>query len=266
MNAKADMVATNLDIYQRPATARWYATLNGLVPAEEAALAATREVWQGGDVLDIGIGGGRTSPHLAPQARSYTGVDYSPAMVAVARQRHPHLDVRQADARDLSVFPDASFDFALFPDNGIDAVDAPGRGRILAEVRRVLRPGGVFVFNAHNLDWSENGKIWRDMFSVRLSRSPISTAKAFARIPIRLWNYLRTLRRKVSTESYVIMHDPGNDFASPHYYTGAVEMKRQLQAAGFALLMVLNAQGVETSHAPEQESATLHYVVRKPAA
>ena len=158
MDAITDMGATNERVYQSAARARWYASLTGLTQAEEAAFALTSDRWQGGDVLDIGIGGGRTCEILAGQARRYVGVDYSPAMVAEATARHPSLDLRQGDARDLSMFADGSFDWTFFADNGIDAVDDADRMRVLSEVRRVLKPGGVFLYKTQNIECAKN--IW----------------------------------------------------------------------------------------------------------
>ncbi|CAN5153898.1 class I SAM-dependent methyltransferase [soil metagenome] len=266
MSAKSDIAATNLGIYRRPATARWYATQTGLFAAEEAAFALTRQAWEGGDVLDIGIGGGRTSDFLAPSARSYVGVDFSAPMVAAAKARHPNLNLQNADARDLSRFTDEAFDFAFFSYNGIDAVDDLDRALILAEARRVLRPGGLFVFSAHNLDCLEPGKFWRDVLSVTLSSSPVALAKSLARIPIRLRNYLAASASQVRTDRYAIKLDAGNDFASPHYYAGIAEVGRQLRASGLDLATVLDEQGRETDHLMDRSSTTLHYIARKPAA
>jgi SAM-dependent methyltransferase len=55
------------------------------------------------------------------------------------------------DARDLSAFADAAFDLILFSFNGIDYVDLPGRERVLSEVKRLLRPEGLFFFSSHSL-------------------------------------------------------------------------------------------------------------------
>lgn len=262
MSGDLDMSATNLRIYQDASRARWYGTLSELTAAEEAGFALTAAAWRGGDVLDLGIGGGRTVMALAEAARSYVGVDYSDAMLAVARARYPKLDLRQADARDLSAFADAKFDFAFFADNGIDAVDDAGRMRVMAEVLRTLKPGGVFLFNSHNLDCA--GHDLRDMLRVRISRSPVETLKSFARIPIRLRNYVRSAGYRRWSGRYAILTDPGNDFSSPHYYTTALEVRRQLEAAGFELVRMLDAEGQEMGAATNRASPTIYYVARRP--
>ncbi len=106
----------------------------------------------GKPILDIGVGGGRTVPHLTAISADYTAIDYSPEMVAAFAARFPGLRVLQADAVDLSAFDDASMFLVVFSCCGIDMVGPAGRRKILHEVRRVLAPGGAFIFSTHNLE------------------------------------------------------------------------------------------------------------------
>jgi ubiquinone/menaquinone biosynthesis C-methylase UbiE len=125
-----------------------------LTPPERLLLKSLKSRWCRIDMLDLGMGAGRTAYTFAAVARSYVGVDYSPRMVALSRANiGESSDVRflEGDARDLSMFDIASFDVVLFSFNGIDAVDHEDRRRILREVRRVLRPEGVFYFSSHSL-------------------------------------------------------------------------------------------------------------------
>lgn len=107
----------------------------------------------GMDVLDLGVGGGRTTPYLSALSGggTYVGLDVAEPMVAACQERFPHLAFHHADAADLSLFGDGSFDAVVFSFNGIDYV-APGQRRAdcLAECRRVLRDGGVLVLSRHN--------------------------------------------------------------------------------------------------------------------
>lgn len=264
MDLAAKMVAINQGVYERASTAKWYAAQQGLTAVEHAALALCRDTWSDGRVLDIGIGGGRTTAALAARSATYVGVDYSQAMIAAARARLPGLDLRQADARDLSDFADASFDFAMFSFNGIDAVDHEGRALVLREVRRVLRPGGAFVMSSHNLDCRYIRRHWRSIFSLNLEGSPWQAVWSMRRIPIRLTNVIRNLRTRVRTPRYAIMADPGNDFAAPHYYAGAPEVAAQLSAAGFDLRHVLDDDGAEVASGPHTTAHALTYLARRP--
>jgi SAM-dependent methyltransferase len=105
-------------------------------------------------VLDLGCGAGRTTIGLAHRGFRITGIDLSEALLARARQRHAHhgaLAYQMMDATRLA-FRDACFDAALFSYNGIDCIyPVAARLQCLAEVFRVLKPGGVFLFSSHNL-------------------------------------------------------------------------------------------------------------------
>ena len=129
----------------------------GLLPGEERLFAELTTPSRASGVLDIGVGGGRTTAALLRVADSYAAVDYSPGCVEVVKQRYGLDAVHCADAREMPMFSDGAFDFILFSFNGIDYVDDEGRQMILKEVRRLLGPGGVFLFSSHNLDYRHAG-------------------------------------------------------------------------------------------------------------
>ncbi|MFE9746133.1 methyltransferase domain-containing protein [Saccharothrix saharensis] len=90
--------------------------------------------------LDVGCGPGTDLPAMAERAREVIGVDVDPAMVDEAKRRTGHLpvDVRQGDAHALPL-ADHSVDRARV-DRVLHLVADPAT--VLAELRRVLRPGG----------------------------------------------------------------------------------------------------------------------------
>jgi SAM-dependent methyltransferase len=111
----------------------------GLFPAERAILDLLGQV-PSGDVLDLGVGTGRTVPFLFPQARTYVGIDYARAAIEEARTNFPEADLRVMDARDLSAFADSSFDLVLFGYNGIcGPPEDHCRGTSRAASRRLVR-------------------------------------------------------------------------------------------------------------------------------
>lgn len=96
------------------------------------------------DVLEIGCGTGRLLRRLAPRHRRYVGIDISEETLA-AEELPPNAETRVADAVDLAGFADRSFDVVISSQlmEHFHPDDVPPH---LAAVRRVLRPGGRFIF------------------------------------------------------------------------------------------------------------------------
>jgi SAM-dependent methyltransferase len=103
-------------------------------------------------VLDYGCGHGMAAVVLARRGATVSGIDLSAGYVAEAQRRaaanEVEVDFRQADAERLP-FPDRSFD-AIWGCAILHHLDLERAG---AELRRVLRPGGVAVFCE---PWGEN--------------------------------------------------------------------------------------------------------------
>jgi ubiquinone/menaquinone biosynthesis C-methylase UbiE len=101
-----------------------------------------------GEVLEIGIGTGRNLPHY-PKGVRLTAVELSPAMLEIARARARELggdvDLRLGDAQALD-FPERSFDTVVCT---LALCTIPDDRAAVAEVRRVLRPGGRFILLEH---------------------------------------------------------------------------------------------------------------------
>jgi ubiquinone/menaquinone biosynthesis C-methylase UbiE len=101
-----------------------------------------------GEVLEVAVGTGRNLPFY-PDGTRLTAVDWSPAMLGVARERAAALgrdvDLRQGDAQALD-FPDSSFDTVLCA-LGLCAI--PDDRRAVTEMARVLRPGGRLLLVDH---------------------------------------------------------------------------------------------------------------------
>jgi ubiquinone/menaquinone biosynthesis C-methylase UbiE len=101
-----------------------------------------------GEVLEIGLGTGRNLPYYRNDVR-LTGIELSPAMLEIARTRARELgrdaDFRVGDAQALD-FPDESFDTVVCT---LSLCTIPNDRAAVAEVRRVLRPGGRFLLLEH---------------------------------------------------------------------------------------------------------------------
>ncbi len=97
-----------------------------------------------GRTLDLGCGTGRTLPHLAPGVRA-VGVDPWPGNLERARRRAPGIPLVQARAEALP-FRDGAFDTVV---SGLVFCTVDDVPRDLAEVRRVLAPGGCLRMLEH---------------------------------------------------------------------------------------------------------------------
>lgn len=101
-----------------------------------------------GDTLEIAIGTGRNLPFY-PSGVRLTGIDLSPAMLEIARQRSRALgravDLQIGDAQSLA-FPEGRFDTVVCT---LSLCCIPDDRKAVAEMKRVLRPGGQLVLLDH---------------------------------------------------------------------------------------------------------------------
>ena len=97
-------------------------------------------------VLDAGCGRGELLLACAGQGASVAGVDYSEAAVELTRETLAGVKGAEVERADLTALPfaDASFDRVLLGDV-IEHVDPEQEPLVLAELRRVLRPGGRLI-------------------------------------------------------------------------------------------------------------------------
>jgi SAM-dependent methyltransferase len=121
-----------------------------------------------GRILDLGCGAGRTTFGLHDEGyRDIVGVDLSPEMIRRARahaaRRHQRIPFRVGDACRLK-FRARSFEGCLFSFNGLMTIPSLSlRITALREVRRVLAPGGRFVFTTHErFDKVSPRSFWRE--------------------------------------------------------------------------------------------------------
>lgn len=105
-------------------------------------------------VLDVATGTGITAVAARERGANVTGVDLTPELLSVAREKAANegwsdIDFCEADAEELP-FEDASFDVVLSTCGHMFAPDQP---QVAAEMARVTRPGGRVVF----LAWTPEG-------------------------------------------------------------------------------------------------------------
>jgi len=248
-------------VFENPKIVQYYAGTSEPTAAEAVILRDYRGDLVNKRVLDLGVGAGRTVPWLAPLAASYVGLDYSCRMIERCAARYPQYRIEFGDARDLSRFPAAAFDFVLFSFNGIDSVGHADRLTILAEAARVLEIGGVFVFSTHSLQTRLQQSVPMSMVRIGVPRTPLQAVKWVARIGLRLGNYLRYNYLQVRRTDYAILLDPGHDFSTPIYNVSLAEQKRQLREAGFHDPRLLAEQ--REDYFDKERPYAFYYIARK---
>jgi ubiquinone/menaquinone biosynthesis C-methylase UbiE len=95
------------------------------------------------EVLELATGPGLLAKHVAPAAKRMIATDYSDGMIAEAKKGDcpENLTFEKADAMNLP-YRDDSFDVVLIA-NALHIVPAPEK--VLSEIDRVLRPGGLLI-------------------------------------------------------------------------------------------------------------------------
>jgi ubiquinone/menaquinone biosynthesis C-methylase UbiE len=95
----------------------------------------------GAKVIDLGCGSGAFTAVLRERGYNVAGVDIAGDLIAVAKSKFPGMEFVEGDVEDVP-FPTASFDGVLL--SGI-IHHLPAMERCIAEVGRVLKPGGRFM-------------------------------------------------------------------------------------------------------------------------
>jgi ubiquinone/menaquinone biosynthesis C-methylase UbiE len=101
-----------------------------------------------GRVLEVAVGTGRNFPHYPPET-TVTGIELSPAMLAIARRRATDLgrdfDLQEGDAEHLP-WDDASFDTVVC---ALSLCTIPDPVTAIGEMKRILVPGGRLLLLDH---------------------------------------------------------------------------------------------------------------------
>lgn len=113
------------------------------VPSCGAGVIDLIDVRPGMTCLDLGCGNGTLTAELRGRGLTVTGMDASPEMLALARERHPDLRFVEGDATTFEL--DEPVD-VVFSNAVLHWIDRGLHPAALAHVAAALRPGGQFVF------------------------------------------------------------------------------------------------------------------------
>ena len=136
-----DFAAFEREGWQRVAQkyeAAWSGLTRGFIPK----LIKSAGISKGQKVLDVACGPGYVSEAVAHLRAEPVGIDFSPEMIRLAKQRNPNIQFAIGDAQSLEFDPD-TFD-AVVMNFGLLHLPQPELAFI--ESLRVLRPGGCYSF------------------------------------------------------------------------------------------------------------------------
>jgi 2-polyprenyl-6-hydroxyphenyl methylase/3-demethylubiquinone-9 3-methyltransferase len=131
---------------------RWLRTLQNLVPARFEYFDRIAD-WRSTTVLDLGCGGGFMAEALSRRGAAVVGIDPAEKAIAIARS-HGASQNRSikylVGVGETLPLADGSMDYVVCVDVLEHVADL---GQVINEVHRVLRPGGVFLFDTINRTW-----------------------------------------------------------------------------------------------------------------
>jgi len=117
-------------------------------------VAAFLDQWFPGEgrILDIGCGTGRYCAGLDQAGRSSLGIDLDPGMIREAELIHPEGEFRILGMEDIGLLPAGVFAGIFCIGNVLPHLPAKQLAGFLVDVKNLLKPGGVWIFQTVNFD------------------------------------------------------------------------------------------------------------------
>ncbi|HAZ09613.1 MAG TPA: class I SAM-dependent methyltransferase [Candidatus Omnitrophica bacterium] len=219
----------NKNTYESADIIASFSVVDDLFLPESTILDMLRDKLARMKMLDIGVGGGRTTRNFAPLVKEYFGIDYSKGMIDLCRKKFLELSGKfffeVCDVRNLGIFKDKYFDFILFSFNGLDCISHEDRLVALKEIKRVCSDGAFFFFSSHNLLSLCNPLNFKACFKLHDLLYKIRN-----NILIRVVN---KDYRRLTNLKYAIINDGAHNFRLRLYYIKPEEQIRQLENLGF---------------------------------
>lgn len=188
------------------------------------------------NALDVGCGEGRFCRMLGAKGISTVGVDPTESLISQARYRDPNGDYRIGRAESLD-FADASFDLVV---SYLSLIDIPDIAAAIAEMARVLRPGGsLLIANLTSFNTAGQAEGWtRDWkghprFSIDHYLEERADWVAWRGIRIRNWHRpLESYMALLLGQGLLLRH-----FAEPAPYGGDRESIARYRRVPWFLIM-----------------------------
>jgi SAM-dependent methyltransferase len=257
MDYKTIVDEVNRRAYTSKPVLSWYQNLDVIQAPERAILEKISAQIKDKRLLDISIGGGRTTRLLLPISKDYVGIDYAPDLVETAKGKYPEANILCRDVRDLTSFENATFDFALSSNNGLDYMVHEDRIRVLGEICRVLKHGGFFMFSTHNRDYKHFDRLpWQQGLSFDLNHFK-NCVHALYYLP----KHLSLKKHAVHRDEYAVINDNAHGYSLLTYYISLRRQIEQLEQMGFG-----ETEGYDFSGKVRQSDTTspwIYYLTRK---
>lgn len=238
VSGEREQIMSNKEVYEAGDVVSSYTTESSLFEPEKTALNIFRDRLKDMRMLDIGIGGGRTTCNFASLAKEYVGIDYSESMINACKKRFmdlpENISFRVGDVRSMEAFGDGYFDFILFSYNGIDSISHKDRLKALQEIKRVCNKGGFFCFSSHNLQGIDQ------LYAPQLSVNPVRMLRKIAK-----YFLVRSAIKRLKRNGYAMIRDGAHNHRLVHYYIKPEEQIEQLNSAGFRNVRVYSLDGKE---------------------
>ena len=257
MEQQISLNIINKTTYSRADVVKYYQNTERLLKAEEVLFEKLSPIIKNSKILDIGIGGGRTTKYLLPISRDYTGVDYVPQFAEETAKKYPDAKILCSDATNLKEFADETFDFVLFSYNGLDSISNEQRLMVINEVFRVLKKGGIFMFSSHNRDYQDFNKLpWQ-----RKIEYDTKFLKFFLYCLYHLPKHYKMKKHEIYTDDYAVVNDGDHRYSLLLYYISIDKQAKQLTEFGFSDIEAFDMKGnlVKT----DTTSHWIYYLARK---
>ncbi len=237
-----------------------YAKRDYLFKPEKQIIKDLSPYLSGMQMLDMGVGGGRTTKYFAPLVKSYEGADYAANMIHVCNEKFDgKFSFYECDVRDMKEIKSDSYDFVLFSYNGIDSFGYEDRKAALRQIHRVLRHDGIFCFSSHNLGWEDLYTLFRIRGQDKKNANIFAGINSLAKRSYSIFR-LNILNKKLFMKSHIerlrskghgLLYDNSLKGRAVIYYVTYQEQIRQLKEAGFMRISAYATQGFKTSQEKE---------------
>ncbi|MCY7374718.1 MAG: class I SAM-dependent methyltransferase [Pyrinomonadaceae bacterium] len=249
--------SVNKTAYARADVIRYYLGVDKLLEAEKVLLEKLSPTIRDSKILDIGVGGGRTTKFLLSISNNYTGIDYVAKFAEETGKKYPVAKILCGDVMNLKEFESDRFDFILFSYNGIDSIANEDRLKALNEIYRVLKKGGIFMFSSHNRNYQHFNKLpWQQRFHFDAEYFIF-----FLHCLYHLPKHYQMKKHEIYTDDYAIINDGDHRFSLLLYYISIEKQVKQLTDIGFVGIEAYSTEGKLVER--DNLSHWIYYLARK---